>query len=109
MFSHFLSPTVVDNLWRQRASFFIENRIVPRQLEPTILMVKIRNMAEVIHSLESEELLSWWSHYRRDLTRVLRQYGGLVSAWEDEAVRVYFGAPLPSSSLEAVSMMPNKP
>ena len=103
MFSHFLSPTVVANLWRQRASFFIENRIVPRQLEPTILMVKIRNMSEVIHSLEYEELLSWWSHYRRDLTRVLRQYGGLVSAWEDEAVRVYFGAPLPSSSLEAVT------
>jgi adenylate cyclase len=102
MFSHFLSPTIVDSLWRQRASIFDGHRIVPRPLVLTILLVRIRNMAAIIHSLESETLLLWWSRYRRDLTRVLRPYGGLVSAWDDEGVRVFFGAPLPSKSSEAI-------
>ena len=102
MFSHFLSPKIVDGLWRQRANFFDGHRIVPRPLVLTILLVRVRNMATIIHSLDSETLLVWWSQYRKDLTLVLRSYGGLVSAWDDEGVRVYFGAPLPSGSLEAI-------
>ena len=102
MFSHFLSPTIVENVWRQRASIIDGHRIVPRSLILTILLVRIRNMTAIIHGLDSEALLLWWSQYRNDLTRVLRPYGGLVSAWDDEGVRVYFGAPLPSSSREAI-------
>ncbi len=102
MFSHFLSPTVVDRLWRQRATFFDGNRIVPRPLVLTILIVQFRNMADIIHSLKAEGLLPWWSSYQMGLSRVLRPYGGLISVWEDQGFRVYFGAPLPSSSSDPV-------
>ena len=102
LFSHFLSPTVVDGLWSQRATIFDGNRMVPQQLVLTILTVQFRNMGKIIHSLETEGVLSWWSRYRRGLTGVLRQYDGAMSAWADEGLRVYFGAPLPSTSPEAI-------
>ena len=103
MFSHFLPQKVIEGLWHQRALFFDGPRLLPRPLFLTVLQVRIRNMAEIIHCLDTETLLSWWSHYRGELTRELRSYDGLVSAWDDEGIRVYFGAPLPSDSPEAVT------
>ena len=102
MFSHFLSPTVVDGLWSQRATIFNGNRMVPQQLVLTILTIQFRNMGKVIHALEPEGVVSWWSSYRQELNGVLRQYDGVMSVWEDEGLRVYFGAPLPSTSPEAI-------
>jgi adenylate cyclase len=68
----------------------------------TILTIQFRNLGKIIQCLETEEVLSWWSRCRSGLTEVCRQYDGVMSVWQDEGLRVYFGVPLPSTSPEAI-------
>lgn len=96
LFSQFLSPDLLEEVWNNRKALGTHQEFTPRECLATILLIKFPNRANVVPSLSSDNLLSWWESYRSAVGFVLSKEKRLVGAWELDGIRVYFGLPLAS-------------
>jgi adenylate cyclase len=102
IFSRHVSSAVAETIWEQRESFMQDQRLIPQRLTATVLFTDLQNFSTVAEAMEPEALLAWINEYMEVIVQQVERYGGIVNKYLGDSIMAVFGAPIPSTSPEAI-------
>ena len=93
MFNHYLSPTVVNELLKNR------DQLKPggKRTVATVLFSDVKSFTTVAENLNPEELVTLLNEYLSVMTEIVLEHNGFLDKYEGDAIMAIFGVPLPKS------------
>jgi adenylate cyclase len=91
-FSHYLAPTIVDQLAESEA----ELRLGGERREVTIMFADLSGFTAMSTRLSPEELMALTNSYHALMVEAVEAFGGYVNQFVGDAVMAIFGAPVPN-------------
>jgi adenylate cyclase len=103
LFGRYVSRSVAQELWRQRAEFMEGGRPRPQRLVITAMLTDLKGYTRVAESMDAEALMDWVNEYMDAMTQVVEQHGGIVDDYTGDGIKANFGVPIASGSPEGVA------
>lgn len=103
LFARNLSPAVAETLWEQRAAFAANSRPKPQELTVTVLFTDLAGFSTLAEDMPPPQVMDWLNEYLEHMAQQVEANGGVVLKYIGDALLAVFGAPLPSTSTEAIA------
>jgi adenylate cyclase len=98
LFASHLSKPVVQDIWRQRATFMRGGRPKPQRLTATVLFSDIAGFSTISERLDPEVLTAWLDLYMETMTQIVLAHDGIVLRFIGDAILAVFGVPIPRTT-----------
>ncbi len=102
LFSQHTSPAVAQQIWEQRHTFLQGGRPAAKRLVVTALFTDFKNYSTISEKMSPTELIAWVNESLGKLAQHVDKEGGFISAYMGDGMMAVFGAPVASTTEEAI-------
>lgn len=102
LFSQHTSPAVAQQIWEERHTFLQGGRPKARRLMVTALFTDLKNYSTISEKMDPDELIAWVNETLGALAQHVDKEGGFISAYMGDGMMAVFGAPVASTTEEAI-------
>jgi adenylate cyclase len=106
LFSRFLGPEVVGEIWTQRDRFMRrDHRGRPRsqRVTLTVLVADLAGFTRTAERMEPDSLMSWVNEFMSAMGNLIESHGGVVDDYAGDGIKANFGFPVPRTREEEIS------
>lgn len=100
LFASHVSPSLADEVWRNRDVILNGGKPVPMRLFATVLFADLSGSTAVGGTTDPQAYMNWVGDFLDSMGKVADEHGGFVEKFTGDGILVVFGAPLPSLSLD---------
>jgi adenylate cyclase len=98
LFNRQVAPEVAEAIWRQRATFFIQGRVLPVEVRVTVLFADLRGFTSITEQLDRERMVLWLNAAVEQMTESVMEAGGVVTRFGGDQIMAVFGVPVPRAT-----------
>jgi adenylate cyclase len=106
LFSRFLRPAVLEELWARRDEFMSARSLGRPQVRPatvTVLMSDLVGFNEASRKLDATVLMGWLNECMSTLAATIEAHGGVVDDYAGDGIKANFGFPVPRATEDGVA------
>jgi adenylate cyclase len=103
LFERHVSSSIAGEIWEHRTEIFQSGRLVPQDLEATILFTDLQNFSILCERLKPEMVLDFVNKYMECMSRALENHGAVINKYIGDSIMAIFGVPLPRTSRQQIA------
>jgi len=103
LFSRFVSPEVVQEIWRQRDQFLggdPARRPPAQRVTLTVLVSDLEGFTATAEKLDPHVLMAWVNEFTNAMGGLIEQHGGVIDDYAGDGIKANFGFPVPRRNAE---------
>ncbi|MBP0001572.1 MAG: adenylate/guanylate cyclase domain-containing protein [Cyanobacteria bacterium SID2] len=94
LFGRHVTPTVAEEIWRQRHRILQEGRLTGQKATATVLFTDIKNFSTLAEQIDPEPLMQWLNEYMEGMAEVVLENDGAIDKFIGDSVMAVFGVPI---------------
>ena len=102
VFSTYVSPSVADEIWRNRSIFLAGGKPRPMRLNATVMFIDIAGSTRRGGTMEPQAFVDWIGRFLDAMAGAAAKFDGLVEKFTGDGLMVVFGAPIARVSTEEI-------
>lgn len=100
LFSRHVSPSVAQEIWKQREKFSAGGRLESREETATVLFSDLEDFTPLSEALGPVKLMRWLNEYMNIMANAVMHHGGFVDDYYGDAIKANFGIPVGNDTKE---------
>jgi adenylate cyclase len=105
LFSRFVGPEVVSEIWRQRDQFLRDappRRPRAQWLTLTVLMSDLGSFTPAAEKMDPYAVMAWINEFASRMGDLIERHFGVVDDYAGDGIKANFGFPVPRSTAEQI-------